>query len=157
MSNFKRTERLTIIVILFVLFAYGCGKDNKEPDNSYDALQAFAVMSDITDFSSENETEIVSEIMSYFSDFTTENITSSEIFLSTEKQNTTEITTLPETSELAESTNLSELSEELYVITPSGKKYHRSTCRTVKSIKQHLTKEEAEQLGYEPCKICKPE
>ena len=47
--------------------------------------------------------------------------------------------------------------EVLFVVTQSGKKYHRQSCYMVKSIKQYLTKEEAEQSNYEPCKICKPE
>ena len=47
--------------------------------------------------------------------------------------------------------------EDLFVITQSGKKYHLQSCYMVKSTKQYLTKEEAEQSKYEPCKICKPE
>lgn len=46
--------------------------------------------------------------------------------------------------------------EVLFVVTQSGKKYHLPGCYMVKSIKQYLTKEEAEQSKYEPCKICNP-
>ncbi|MCL1794352.1 MAG: hypothetical protein FWG34_10830 [Oscillospiraceae bacterium] len=46
--------------------------------------------------------------------------------------------------------------EVLFVVTNSGKKYHLPGCYMVKSIKQYLTKEEAEQSKYEPCKICNP-
>jgi hypothetical protein len=46
--------------------------------------------------------------------------------------------------------------EPPYVITPSGKKYHFPTCRTAKNVKQHVSKEEAESMGYTPCGICKP-
>lgn len=39
-------------------------------------------------------------------------------------------------------------------ITKSGKKYHKnSTCSGMKSPQQ-VTKEEAERLGYTPCKKC---
>jgi hypothetical protein len=41
--------------------------------------------------------------------------------------------------------------------TPSGKKYHLSTCRMVENVSEKITIEEALQSGLEPCKICKPE
>lgn len=42
-------------------------------------------------------------------------------------------------------------------ITSKGKKYHTATCRTIKnSSTTELTKEDAINTGYEPCKICKP-
>ena len=46
--------------------------------------------------------------------------------------------------------------EVLFVVTQSGKKYHLQSCYMVKSIKQYLTRQEAEQSKYEPCKICNP-
>ena len=42
------------------------------------------------------------------------------------------------------------------VITAKGKKYHRPDCRTVKQYVKELTVEEAQKLGYKPCKVCKP-
>ena len=46
--------------------------------------------------------------------------------------------------------------EEIYVITEQGGKYHRTNCPTVKLVKEYLTKEKAENLGYEPCGLCQP-
>lgn len=40
--------------------------------------------------------------------------------------------------------------------TPSGAKYHISTCRMVENISQELSIAEAIQLMLTPCKICKP-
>ena len=142
MSYFKRISGFIIIIILSVLiiFLFGCDKNKNSPDNSYDALQAFAVIQNETE--TEPQTEIISGIMQYSQDKTTEN--------------TTINITAAENTEPIESSETSESSENLYVITPSGKKYHYPTCRTVKNIKEYLTKEEAEQMGYEPCKICNP-
>lgn len=42
------------------------------------------------------------------------------------------------------------------VITMTGKKYHRSNCRTVKQVKQKVTAQQAQNLGYTACKVCKP-
>ena len=44
----------------------------------------------------------------------------------------------------------------MVVITAKGKKYHRPDCRTVKQALRTLTAEEARNLGYTPCKVCKP-
>jgi Tfp pilus assembly protein PilZ len=41
-------------------------------------------------------------------------------------------------------------------ITPTGKKYHRERCRTVKGEKQEITLQEALERDYEPCKVCNP-
>lgn len=40
--------------------------------------------------------------------------------------------------------------------TPSGAKYHLATCRMVKNVSEQLTISKAQELGLEPCKICKP-
>ena len=41
--------------------------------------------------------------------------------------------------------------------TPSGKKYHLSTCRMVKNVsKQILTKNDLSTYNLDPCKICNP-
>lgn len=49
-------------------------------------------------------------------------------------------------------------SEIFYVyVTPSGKKYHRRDCRTIKGHEmKELTVEEAIKDGYGACKVCKP-
>ena len=41
--------------------------------------------------------------------------------------------------------------------TPSGAKYHLSTCRSVRNVSQEITVAEAKDLGLEPCKICNPQ
>lgn len=40
--------------------------------------------------------------------------------------------------------------------TPSGKKYHLSSCRMVENVSEKISVEEAVTLGLDPCKICKP-
>lgn len=40
--------------------------------------------------------------------------------------------------------------------TPSGAKYHLSSCRMVENVSSKLSVEKALQLGLLPCKICKP-
>jgi methylphosphotriester-DNA--protein-cysteine methyltransferase len=41
--------------------------------------------------------------------------------------------------------------------TPSGGKYHLSTCRTVKNVSERITVDKAKELGLQPCKVCKPQ
>ena len=40
--------------------------------------------------------------------------------------------------------------------TPSGNKYHLSTCRMVRNVSAEISIEDAKQLGLQACKICKP-
>ncbi len=46
--------------------------------------------------------------------------------------------------------------ETIVYITETGKKYHRSDCRTLGQSKIPISLEEAVKQGYEPCKICNP-
>lgn len=41
--------------------------------------------------------------------------------------------------------------------TPSGSKYHLSTCRMVRNVPDEITAAEAIKLGLQPCKICQPQ
>lgn len=42
-------------------------------------------------------------------------------------------------------------------VTPSGKKYHRHSCRTIRhSHTEKLEKWEAKEQGYTACLVCKP-
>lgn len=43
-------------------------------------------------------------------------------------------------------------------VTPTGKAYHKASCRTIKKSKvlNELTVHAAKELGYAPCKVCKP-
>lgn len=40
--------------------------------------------------------------------------------------------------------------------TPSGAKYHLSSCRMVKNVSSEITINEAIEMGLSPCKICRP-
>ena len=47
--------------------------------------------------------------------------------------------------------------ESVVCVTKKGKKYHKAQCRVLKDAKlEKLTRAEAENRGYSPCKICKP-
>ncbi len=47
--------------------------------------------------------------------------------------------------------------ENAVCVTKKGKKYHRAGCRVLKNAEvQKMTRTEAENKGYSPCKICKP-
>lgn len=41
-------------------------------------------------------------------------------------------------------------------ITPKGKKYHRGGCRTIKGSCKKITRSEAKNKNYTPCKVCNP-
>lgn len=151
-------KKLSIFIIIIIFFIFinisGCDKNNNDPDKlikSSEALQAFAVIQQETDPPTEIITGTTSFSKEYKTNSSTIEITETPTII-IEPEAITEITETTETTEITEDTN----AELLYVITPSGKKYHYPTCRTVKTIKQYLTKEEAEQMGYEPCKICNP-
>jgi micrococcal nuclease len=44
----------------------------------------------------------------------------------------------------------------IVVITPTGSKYHRPSCRTVRDSYRELTINRALSSGYEPCRVCSP-
>ena len=48
------------------------------------------------------------------------------------------------------------LASSQVVVTPTGKKYHRPNCRTLHQEIRWLLVEQAQSLGYTPCKVCKP-
>lgn len=41
-------------------------------------------------------------------------------------------------------------------ITKTGEKYHKKSCRFLKHSKKEIQLEKALNLGYVPCKVCKP-
>lgn len=41
-------------------------------------------------------------------------------------------------------------------ITKTGEKYHKKTCRYLKYSHKELSIQQAIQLGYKACKVCKP-
>jgi len=46
-------------------------------------------------------------------------------------------------------------SDEVF-ITNTGEKYHRGSCRYLSKSKIPISREEATQRGYQPCKVCSP-
>ena len=53
-------------------------------------------------------------------------------------------------------TKLSDQKEQTVYITKTGKKYHRVWCRYLRHSKYAISKTEAIERGYTPCKVCRP-
>ena len=53
-------------------------------------------------------------------------------------------------------TKYSDQKEKVVYITRTGKKYHRFGCRYLRYSRIKITKREAIEEGYTPCKICRP-
>lgn len=49
-----------------------------------------------------------------------------------------------------------ESSSQTVFKTPSGRKYHLSSCKMVKNVSEEINIETAKKLGLQPCLICKP-
>lgn len=164
LSNNKKTKFtlffLQILIIFILIIITGCSSDNNGvPENYGDILKA-AVYIDPESVQNDGETAATTNIISGTIPLNpTESTTIAE---TTTIDESAEITGTEESTEPTESIGHTEpdLSTEVsepYVITPSGKKYHYPTCRHAKNIKQYISKEEAERLGYGPCGTCKPE
>ena len=54
-----------------------------------------------------------------------------------------------------ENSSESDVEETIVHITDTGSKYHRASCRTLKSDHE-VTLEKAKSMGLEPCKVCNP-
>lgn len=64
----------------------------------------------------------------------------------------------PETQSTSSDVISESISEDVYYVTPSGKKYHKNNCIIVK-YKNNLTElrlNDAVNRGYSPCLICNP-
>jgi micrococcal nuclease len=46
--------------------------------------------------------------------------------------------------------------EEVVYVTPSGRRYHRENCRTLRQSRFALSLSDAARSGYTPCQLCKP-
>jgi len=136
----RLNKTMILIICLIFISAVICGCSN---DNSNISEQSLAFLQANAPDETSPTTEIIAGTVSLS---TTESTTISVSVT----ENTTEYMTY--TTENTESAN----QENLYVVTPSGKKYHYDTCHNAKNVYKYLTKEEAEQLGYQPCKTCKP-
>lgn len=53
-------------------------------------------------------------------------------------------------------TTVSDQKEISVYITKTGKKYHQAWCRHLRQSRFEITKSEALQRGYTPCKVCRP-
>ena len=53
-------------------------------------------------------------------------------------------------------TKVSDKIEQVVYITRTGHKYHRAWCRYLRQSKIEISKSEAVEDGYTPCKICRP-
>lgn len=52
--------------------------------------------------------------------------------------------------------NTNDCKEGQVVITMEGKKYHKPNCGSIKHVKEYATSDEAEKMGYSPCRKCYP-
>ena len=128
---FKKIFLGCLIFIFIIINISGCAEDKNSSKSGKD-LQANAFIDpDLIYIESEDENYNINE---YLTEFAPTDISDDE----TEKIN--------DTTEPA----------ELFVITPSGKKYHNENCRTVGERKEYITRDEAEKKGYAACKICQP-
>ena len=155
MGNKKRFACFILVLITAVtaVILLSCSAKNGKSSESSAASGISDERSIAERMKSLLESEMSSQTMQ-----TTEIITNTLPF---QTETATEIITAVETVEITATSEITETSENnaelLYVVTPTGKKYHCPNCRTVKNIKEYLSKEVAEQQGYEPCKICKPQ
>ena len=105
------------------------------------------------------ETTTVSEstqITTAATETTTSEAPNSDKSKTTETSTTAVITTIAQTTK-NEHTTKTHNEETTYVyVTPTGKKYHKSTCRTINEAKNALICEAAKEKGYDACKVCKP-
>lgn len=60
------------------------------------------------------------------------------------------------TEPTADDSSESEKNSDIVYITPTGKKYHRTTCRTLHDSVVQISRSSAEEQGYDACKVCKP-
>ena len=167
MGNFIKKFHFTFCVLfllaLFItLTAAGllsCAAETPEASDAFAEMDIAERMKNLIESEQAEQTtisttEIISNTLPYDYHAEPESEIETEEITATTETITTAI--ISETSEISEIIETSENIAELYVITPSGKKYHYQHCRTVKNIKEHLSKEEAEQQGYDACKICNP-
>ena len=46
--------------------------------------------------------------------------------------------------------------EPVVYVTPHGTKFHRATCRTIRGESREISRQEAENQGYDACAVCEP-
>ena len=145
-------KKLTVFTIAAIILLGGCAKTNPTPDNYAEILRAAVYAGQPRPDGGEPEPAPAAEVVSGPMIFTQPVPATAA---PTQPATHPPETAAPEPVYAPEPET--EAPHEPYVITPSGKKYHYPSCRTVKTIKQYLSKAEAEQLGFGPCGICKPE
>jgi hypothetical protein len=51
---------------------------------------------------------------------------------------------------------VSSLCADIVYLSATGKKYHRQACRTLMKKPTAIERKEAEERGYQACKLCRP-
>lgn len=121
-----------------------------------DIINAFVTVEEIT---SDESTTVADETVSETEESTTEESTTEESTTesTTKKSETTtkkqETTTKKETTTEKSNDSVSNDDTMVWIPKSPGKYHDKSSCSGMKNPKQ-VTKEEAEDLGYEPCKKC---
>jgi len=132
-----------ISIILSIINLFLLLKTNSETSDDYiDSVQAAAYIppESSESFESVETTEIISGTVSF---------TESQTQIQIEEPLATVGRDDP-------GATLTEQHEQLFVVTPSGRRYHYPTCGSARNISRYISKEEAEQSGYTPCGTCKP-
>ena len=144
----KNKFKIMLFLMTVIIFTGGCAKKNGVPANYGEIIKSAAYTEN---GETDPPTEIVSGTIAFTQPAPTQAPPAPTATAAPIPETVAIIITEPQTEPPAEPT-----AEPPYVITPSGKKFHLPTCRTAKNVKQHISKEEAESMGYTPCGICKP-
>ena len=151
----KNKFKIIFILSALIIIAAGCAKNKNIPENYGEIIKSAAYTEKNEIESSENT---IAGTIAFTQPAPTEApapaptaVETQETIADPPKETAAPVMTEAPTEPPTEPTT-----EPPYVITPSGKKYHFPTCRTAKNVKQHISKEEAESMGYTPCGICKP-
>lgn len=152
-SNWKTSGKVvaTVFVAVVAIYALAGGGDNTE-----EPVSSVAVMQESTESTTIATEPAVSEeetTQAVTTEATPEESPAPVIQpLEAEAPETeAEAPTKQETEEVTEPAT----EDPIVYITPTGEKYHRSSCRTLKDsvIERHLSEVRGE---YEPCKVCNP-
>lgn len=155
-SNWKTGGKVaaTIFVAIMVIYALGGGGDDAgETASTVAVIQESTESTTIATEPTASEEETAQSVTTETTP--EESPASATQPLETEAPETetpeTEAPTEQETEEVTETAT----EDPIVYITPTGEKYHRSSCRTLKDsvIERHLSEVRGE---YEPCKVCNP-
>ena len=147
-SNWKTSGKVaaTIFVAIMVVYALGSGGDETgEPASTVAVMQEGTTIAAEPTASEEETTQAVT------AEATPEETPAPATQPLETEAPETEAPTEHETEEVTEAA----AEDPIVYITPTGEKYHRSSCRTLRDsvIERHLSEVRGE---YEPCKVCNP-